>query len=495
MGYTLQQRDDFLVNKVYQYVQTLDTGSTNYIVDKLMEPLDVPGVGFIKITGYSNIEIHDANRLSKNLVPIWIYLEEWLKDSHDQNKQEIAIDSFDFDHATRWYADYGTHTMIKTRKAIQAILTAWIEKRITLETQTRIYTGSVYDQIEKVAGRIPVTDSEGTVLTGEAAITERERISSILQTSITTAGVRAAMENIVIPTGFSLNIDEACQQALEWLAAVAERKVNWIVNSQGHPVVEPASADQVTALKNVETERQKGMIAVQRGTTVSAITTAYNTAETAINAVIVNNTPIWKMNTGNTIPLTNGRHVITYATPFTAVSYRADNPIIDSEDTADMGDISIDKNGSPYFIFTRNTATGSITSSYSVTIDRNSTLPNPKSGNYDVDLTARNRCGPTLFKVRIVVPEYTLSFARSNLPAQTFRKKNPTSIQFDAATGGNGKITYSMDSTPGDMHFNPITRILKGKPHAATAATTYTYTATDEDGKTASQTISITISR
>ena len=458
MAYTLQQREINLQTAARRYIIILNHGIVKYITEKLKEPLDVPNIGYINLTAYTDRVISDNERSILSLVPTWIYLDEWLKELHDQNTQEIAIDSFDFDNIPRQNPDYGTHITIRTRKAMRAILTAWIEKRAELETRTRIYTNSFHERIQQIAGRLPVINSENIVLTGAAQIEERERISTSLRTVITSANIPSGVENVVIPTGFSTDVDEASQQAFEWLSAAAQRKNNWIVNSEDYEIVEPASSDQVSASKSVETERQKGIIAVQRSTTIAGVTSAYNIAKTAIDAVIVNNTPVWKLNTSNTIPLTDGRHVITYATPFTAISYRADNPVIDPEDARHMGEISIDKNISPYFIFTTHAAEGSIKASYGITISRNSTLPNPKSGNYDIDLTARNNCGPTLFKIRIVVPEYALSFTRSTVPAQTFRSGTVPNVQFDAATGGNGKITYSMDDTPCLLYTSPSPR-------------------------------------
>ena len=69
-----------------------------------------------------------------------------------------------------------------------------------------------------------------------------------------------------------------------------------------------------------------------------------------------------------------------------------------------------------------------------------------------------------------------------------------TDLVLPAATGGTGSITYSISpSLPGGLSFAASTRTLSGTPTSSQTAQTYTYTATDANGATASQTFNITV--
>ena len=124
-------------------------------------------------------------------------------------------------------------------------------------------------------------------------------------------------------------------------------------------------------------------------------------------------------------------------------------------------------------------------------------------GNYDVEITARNACGPSVLRVRFVVPNFQPSFPRPSLPDETLRVPTLGSadeiIQFDEATGGNGKITYSiLPLLPYEFSSNythPRTRSQRIRAGSPMAKETHTITATDEDGETATQTVAVTIVR
>ena len=68
------------------------------------------------------------------------------------------------------------------------------------------------------------------------------------------------------------------------------------------------------------------------------------------------------------------------------------------------------------------------------------------------------------------------------------------SLTLPAAVGGDGGLTYSLSpGLPAGLVFDDTTRAVTGTPTAALAATEYTFTATDEDGDTASLTFDITV--
>ena len=62
------------------------------------------------------------------------------------------------------------------------------------------------------------------------------------------------------------------------------------------------------------------------------------------------------------------------------------------------------------------------------------------------------------------------------------------------ASGGSGALTYALTPEPPDgLELDDATRELSGAPTAANSSATYKWTATDEDGRAAEQTFSITV--
>ena len=62
-----------------------------------------------------------------------------------------------------------------------------------------------------------------------------------------------------------------------------------------------------------------------------------------------------------------------------------------------------------------------------------------------------------------------------------------------AATGGTGTLRYALTGLPAGLSFNAGTRTLSGTPTAVTSATTLTYTVTDDNGASTSQTFTVTV--
>ena len=201
------------------------------------------------------------------------------------------------------------------------VLVAWSTKRVNLESQYIQYHDDRQETLDQISGTTPVTNSEGRTLTGLESIVERERLLSVIQTQ---SRIRRNFLNTSIPTGLSTNLLEACQQATEWLITVSEKKSNWVVNAieESYIPSKIATMEQEAALRIIETERQKGIQAINRATTVAAVRAAYNAAKSVIENTIVSNAPIWKLDTGSDIPLTDGRYVL----PYTCLLYTSPSP-------------------------------------------------------------------------------------------------------------------------------------------------------------------------
>ena len=77
---------------------------------------------------------------------------------------------------------------------------------------------------------------------------------------------------------------------------------------------------------------------------------------------------------------------------------------------------------------------------------------------------------------------------------QTYRVGNAVSLSLPRATGGDGALSYSLTpALPRGLALDARRRTVAGTPRAASRRTTYTWTATDEDGDSASVTFSIEV--
>ena len=489
---TPEEREAILQNNVNNLKRTFVTMRRDILYSEMLGPLYVPGVGTLRLTPTS---ASGHNRADQDIQSA-LWLEQRLVDVFNRNRViqldahsgvNLGIDAF-----------YDSYIGIRTRDAFRRILDAWSIKRANIETGTRLWATSYADRIAVAEGTQPIRNADGNVLTGTDALSAREALAVELKRLIDADRDRYSVAHITIPVGLSEIRMEASQQATEWLVSAAERKSNWVVNGidEVYTPSQSATPDQENALKTIEVERQKGVRAIQRATAKNAIQTAYDTAKAAIDNVTVTNAPIWKLDNGSTIPLTDGRHVIPYTEAGGSVTYRADNPVIDAEDAVSMGDVSIDKDNAPEPLrFTYQPASGTIAASYGVTMTYGGTK-HPPMGNYDVEITARNACGPSVLRVRFVVPDYQPAFPKPALPPVSFvradvRGFNVTGrVLFDEATGGNGRLHYTL--LPRDiLYSSPETREV-GLRGVEPSPQTHTITATDEDGDTATQTVLIT---
>ena len=76
------------------------------------------------------------------------------------------------------------------------------------------------------------------------------------------------------------------------------------------------------------------------------------------------------------------------------------------------------------------------------------------------------------------------SFGNAAIADQEFTAgEDIAPLTLPEATGGDAKLAYSISpALPGGLAFDDATRVLSGTPAAVSAAETYTYTATDDDG-------------
>ena len=94
-----------------------------------------------------------------------------------------------------------------------------------------------------------------------------------------------------------------------------------------------------------------------------------------------------------------------------------------------------------------------------------------------------------------VEPDSMPDFGATRIDAQLFRTDSTIAdLTLPAATGGDGTLVYTLSpALPNGLIFNAATRVLAGTPTAVTERAQYTYTATDEDGDTATLTFALEV--
>ena len=115
------------------------------------------------------------------------------------------------------------------------------------------------------------------------------------------------------------------------------------------------------------------------------------------------------------------------------------------------------------------------------------------AGDHEVVLRVRNAAGPSECILTVRVADTAPAFPKAAVRARRLTVGTAASIGFDKAAGGNDALTCALDAAPEGMAFDAAARTLSGTPGEAQAATTYTCTATDEDGDEATQTVSVTV--
>lgn len=86
------------------------------------------------------------------------------------------------------------------------------------------------------------------------------------------------------------------------------------------------------------------------------------------------------------------------------------------------------------------------------------------------------------------------TFGDAMVESQRFRVDSAVDLTLPAAMEGNGAITYRLTpALPGGLSFDANTRTISGTPNEVSPSTVFTYTASDEDGDTATLTFAIEV--
>ncbi len=115
---------------------------------------------------------------------------------------------------------------------------------------------------------------------------------------------------------------------------------------------------------------------------------------------------------------------------------------------------------------------------------------------YSVELRAVNELGAGTAATVAGTPQNLVpSFGAATVADQTLsRDKAMPVLALPEASGGDGPLTYAIaPALPTGLSLDMATRTVSGAPYAQQAATTYSWTASDEDGDSASLSFSIAV--
>ena len=87
------------------------------------------------------------------------------------------------------------------------------------------------------------------------------------------------------------------------------------------------------------------------------------------------------------------------------------------------------------------------------------------------------------------------TFTGASIASQTFKQNSAIdAVTLPEAAGGDGSVTYAVTpELPAGLAFDAGTRVISGTPDVAQPETSYTYSATDEDGDVANLTFAVTV--
>ncbi len=96
-------------------------------------------------------------------------------------------------------------------------------------------------------------------------------------------------------------------------------------------------------------------------------------------------------------------------------------------------------------------------------------------------------------KFGIIVGSDVPTFGGETIDDKEYVTGTAITEMLPVAVGGDGALTYSLDTVPDGLIFDATTRVLSGTPATAMSKTAYTYTVRDEEGDTAELTFGITV--
>lgn len=299
---------------------------------------------------------------------------------------------------------------------------------LRMQARAPAYLARIHEVCDQIMGILPVYDSEGRELVDGVpqwtshASTERRRLyredlcdlvgayrEDRTRTTIDPARRAALLRTTTAwdapVDAISTDVPTARDQLIDRLDVAAADRRRYLLDSDVEEVI-AANASQATALRLLESRRQAGRRALRACTTVTALTTAADTALTRIRGVVVEDTPVWQSSSGAVI--SGGSLSISYTAPTTGRwthGLRVAGPGVGADKSvADLGDVVLDDADTPPgWTVTSTPRPAPAAHERDVTIAWAGTGA-PDAGTYILPVTARNACGPATLTVTVTVP-------------------------------------------------------------------------------------------
>ena len=277
-------------------------------------------------------------------------------------------------------------------------------------------------------------------------------------------------------------VDRASRRAVR-RAAVPLRllaRIDWLTEGAGSP----GSAAQRTYVEFLSGYLQGGKRALRAAATVAAAETSKDYSSYLLRRLHLNGAPVFSRTNGAALLIDGRKRVLMIAPNVRAVRLRVSNPV-----GSNGGAIELE---SPPNAGWRQSIGATANDRATLRCDRVAETA-ATVGDHEIVIRVRNAVGPAECILTVRVADTAPAFPKAAVRARRLTVGTAASIGFDKATGGNGALTYALDAAPEGMAFDAAARTLSGTPGEAQAATTYTCTATDEDGDEATQTVSVTV--
>lgn len=298
-----------------------------------------------------------------------------------------------------------------THRDRRAVRSAWADHCLRLQERATALALLVRRLAAQVAGDLAVTDEDGVVLTGEAALRERRRIYGA---ELCTEWRRCSRHDLVADWLLAHTADDtaegalspdlrtAQQQLLERLDDAARDHIAYLLDAEDPAYARPVGTEQISALALIDSRRQAARRQIRAAANVAAARTAGADGVRRVSEVPVEHAPAWRDSAGGHLTLAAGMLLAVWTAPargrwkLSLTAARTDQrravlhpPIVlDLPDLPAGWDVSI---GPRHASLPR----------WPVTL----TAPAaPAPGVYDIDLVARDDVGPGDLTVRVTVP-------------------------------------------------------------------------------------------
>ena len=304
---------------------------------------------------------------------------------------------------------------LRTRKARKDYADAIADMEYFVAGIPVACTYEVNEIMAQVWGQRPLYDSDGNELTGQAKLEKRGDIYDTWmhrlgwQHPIDGVSLADRAYNFVIEcterelAALDSSLPVARQQLLERLEDAIQARAEYLFDS----FEDPSNDHQRDALNAMRKNKQILFRALRDATTIAAAKSAYATSLTAVNAVNVDHSPSWTVDGDPPSGHPANSHAVNY-TKGTGknkwkLSLHAHSAARSNAASKAMGDVLLDDFTDSEFEVT-NVTTRAIDGDLSFDVQRKTgATGHPAAGTYNLEFTARNLNGPTVFEVAVTV--------------------------------------------------------------------------------------------